>query len=83
MFEAGGRWGSALFRPEGPRKWAFLPSGGISVQEGMNACLDCGLLWSSVSQQAVADFISKHGTEEAKKILGLPEGDGASSANER
>jgi hypothetical protein len=67
MYESGGSWGVELFRPDGLRKLALLPTSGIPVQEPIYACLDCGLLWSSISQKAVADFIIAQGTKEAKK----------------
>jgi len=77
MYESSGRWGVTLFRPDGLRKFALLPTGGIPIEAPICTCLDCGLLWSSVSQKAVTDFILKHGTKETKKNYGFPEGDGA------
>jgi len=71
MYEPGGRWGQSLFRPDGLRRWALLPTGGVAPEQPLCACLNCGLLWSRVPVQSLKEFLIKHGTNKTKESYGL------------
>jgi hypothetical protein len=52
--------GAAVFRPHSLKAFAFTFSQGPELVGGSSACLDCGLVWSSVSTTELATFLKKH-----------------------
>lgn len=54
---------SCVFKPTGDRKIRFLAwtvREGTDCNEEAFACLDCGLVWSSLSAQDLKEFITKN-----------------------
>ncbi|MFC1451913.1 hypothetical protein ACFLSJ_01050 [Verrucomicrobiota bacterium] len=65
---------SPVFRPRG-LKPLTLTGSDLRVRGGQKyrACLECGLLWSSVDAQKLARVLSRNGTAKTKARLGLGE----------
>ena len=62
MFESGGRWGQSLFRPEGLRRWALLPSGGILASEKIDIGVVEGIVGINWWDVEVSGFANHAGT---------------------
>lgn len=60
---------SFRFRPATLRWFPYILQRGVPIQQRFNVCLSCGLVWSSVSPEAVRTLLEKHGTKEAKALL--------------
>ena len=52
--------GPAQFLPEGLRSWALTLNQGPDIQPEAQACLDCGLVWSTTDKAELASFVRKH-----------------------
>ena len=50
----------AVFQPDGLRSFTFTLLGGTKFTEQAFACLDCGLVWSSISAGELRMFVEKH-----------------------
>jgi len=59
--------GTPAFIPDHLRQLQFRLKIGIPLQDPITACLDCGLVWSSVSPEELSAFMSKHGTDDRGK----------------
>ena len=57
------------FEPDDLRWFQLRLTRGIPLLQGFDACLDCGLIWSRVSPEELAQIIRDHGTDEAKGRL--------------
>ena len=57
--ECGSR-GNAMFRPEGIRLLALTLTGGVSLPKEAWACLDCGLVWTTVAPAKFEKFLRRH-----------------------
>jgi hypothetical protein len=49
-----------IFRPKSVRFLAFTLLGGVFLKRQSFACLDCGLVWTSVDVDDLDYFIEKH-----------------------
>lgn len=61
-----------VFRPE-ELKTLILNNCDIRVPDGdrFRACLNCGLLWSTIDNKKLTAVLKKHGKEKVKQRLGL------------
>jgi len=66
------------FRPSGMRWWMGILEPGVETRERQQACLGCGMLWSSVRPRELADFIRAWGKAETLELCGF---DGAQKEN--
>jgi len=57
--ESGGG-GSAIFRPEGLRHLTLTLTGGVSLAKEAWACLDCGLVWTTLAPAKLEKFLRRH-----------------------
>ena len=57
--ECGSR-GNAMFRPEGIRLLALTLTGGVSLPNEAWACLDCGLVWTTLAPAKLEKFLRRH-----------------------
>ncbi len=51
---------AASFRPEGLRFFTLTLAQGPQLADEGYACLDCGLVWSSITPDELAAFIRRH-----------------------
>ena len=63
-----------IFRPEGTRFFSLSLYGGVVLRSDRSfACLDCGLVWSSVPRDELKEYIFKHcsapNKDEAYRLL--------------
>lgn len=49
-----------LFRPEGIRFLAVCLTVGVSVRKEAWACLDCGLVWTTLAPAKLEKFLRRH-----------------------
>lgn len=58
------------FRPKDIKHFAF-GSTDVPISSKMNACVDCGHLWSVIDKSALLAVVEKNGSKELKnRILG-------------
>jgi hypothetical protein len=62
----------AVFRPDGLRPLALTLSQGPNLSEEGYACLDCGLVWSSVPPEKLGAYIRKHCAQKANPSEAQP-----------
>jgi DNA-directed RNA polymerase subunit RPC12/RpoP len=63
---------SQVFRPGGLKLLTLIGSDlRVSNGDRFYACLDCGLLWSSIDNRKLVRIIEKHGNIKTKQRLGL------------
>lgn len=72
-YDSGGQ--AAAFRPEGVRFFTLTLFEGPQLADEGYACLDCGLVWSSVAPDKLAKFIRRHCDETSDPpTIGLTPG---------
>ena len=57
-----------VFRPRGLRLLAWFGTD-VSVADGFNACLECGMLWSAIDKRRLAHVIARKGGKPLKRRL--------------